>query len=271
MIQIYFINLTDSTERRVWFESQVKGFGLTARRVEAINGFELSNHELRRYRSFQLSAHSMGPAEIGCYLSHRKVWEIIRDADDPWAFVAEDDLLLANNCQQFFKNFNWIPVCADLVKAETALNRCHRDPRVATIHAGCNVRKLLSWHGRAGGYFVSKSTAQILVQDAKGICEPADHFLFDPHIGIFDKLNVYQIEPAFGLQYRYSQALMSGFESTISINSKCKTRPKGYPLFQREAVRSFHRLRRGLKNKLYSLRHGTLYSAVPFYSNNSSR
>lgn len=30
--------------------------------------------------------------EMACYLGHRKVWALIRDAEALWVFVAEDDV-----------------------------------------------------------------------------------------------------------------------------------------------------------------------------------
>lgn len=35
---------------------------------------------------------ALGPGEIGCFLSHRKCWQIIAQSDAPYALIAEDDL-----------------------------------------------------------------------------------------------------------------------------------------------------------------------------------
>ncbi|WP_292455937.1 glycosyltransferase family 25 protein [Mesorhizobium sp.] len=41
---------------------------------------------MRALASVPLSA-----GEIGCFLSHRKVWQMVAGSRDEWAFVAEDD------------------------------------------------------------------------------------------------------------------------------------------------------------------------------------
>ncbi len=35
---------------------------------------------------------NLNPAEVGCFLSHRRCWEMIADGDAPYALIAEDDM-----------------------------------------------------------------------------------------------------------------------------------------------------------------------------------
>jgi len=76
-------------------------------RVPAVHGASLSEDELRRVltpRAFYMLKHRAGqhrprlscmdlgsPNAVGCYLSHIKVWEKMRDLRLPYALVLEDD------------------------------------------------------------------------------------------------------------------------------------------------------------------------------------
>ncbi len=265
MIQIYFINLDASVERRLWFEGQASRLGLVAGRFEARDGRNLSECELKKLQELRGSDIWMGPAEIGCFLSHREVWKRIQEADQQWTFVAEDDLHLAEDCIPFFEESDWIPAKADLVRAETTFRKCHRESSPDSILMGRNVRRLISWHGGAGGYFISSSAARLLVNATKNICEPADQLLFNPDFGIFDQLRVFQVDPAFGLQDLFFKTLKPRFEKSI-IDCERQNRPKRDTLvrIRRELVRPIHQVRRALENRVYSYQHGTVYSSVPY-------
>ena len=272
MIRVYFINLLASVERRSWFEAQADGLGLSATRIEACSGRELAECDLSHCQSQRLSDIWMGPAEVGCFLSHRKTWKKIQEEADPWAFVAEDDLHLAADCGPFFEESEWIPDSADLIKAETTFKKCHRELDAASKHTGRNVHRLLSLHGGAGGYFVSKSAAKMLVEACDGFCEPADHVLFNPAFGLFDKLQVFQIEPAFGLQDIFFKHRIPGFEkSTLAVERKSQKKPDSYTRLRRELARPFLRLWQELDHRLHSVRYGTNYSSVQYRDQDTVR
>ena len=60
-----------------------------------MNGAELQRSEISRVYKSRWWKHYVPliPAEIGCYLSHLKLWERVADGDEDGAFVFEDDFL----------------------------------------------------------------------------------------------------------------------------------------------------------------------------------
>ena len=269
MISCYFINLSSSSGRRNLFQSQASRLGIVVNRVDACDGGQLTEADLKMHRSRVRLEPWMSPGEIGCFLSHRKAWRLVTETGDQWAFVAEDDLYLADDCSALFARLDWIPGNADLIKANTSFRACHRFPERESAIQMRAIRRLLSNHGDAGGYFISKSAAEMLLELTEQVCEPADCLLFNPDWGIFDKLAVYQIEPAIGIQRIYTRAEIRGVERSILDDDRRArpTRPRLMKRIRRELARPFRQMIYTLKNQQHSVRNGTLYSAVPFCKN----
>ncbi len=269
MISCYFINMSSSSGRRILFQSRADDLGISVIRVDACDGNQLTEADLKTYRSRVRLEPWMSAGEIGCFLSHRKAWRLVTETGDQWAFVAEDDLYLADDCSTFFSREDWIPGNADLIKADTNFRTCHRSAEQETIAQMRFVRRLLSNHGHAGGYFISSSTAELLLELTNQMCEPADCILFNPDWGIFEKLISYQIEPAIGVQRQFFRATIQGVERSILDDDRTArpTRPRLMKRIRRELARPFRQMIHTLKNQQHSVRNGTLYSAVPFCKN----
>ncbi|MFC3118386.1 glycosyltransferase family 25 protein [Jhaorihella thermophila] len=74
---------------------QLEAQGLPWRRIDAVNGWELSEDEIARVYDARANArrgkYPLVPAEIGCYLSHIEAWRAIAASDQPGGFIFEDD------------------------------------------------------------------------------------------------------------------------------------------------------------------------------------
>ena len=66
--------------------------------IDAVDGRALSAVELSAVYQTELSQprypFALNPAEVGAFLSHRKVWTALIESGANWAFVAEDDIAL---------------------------------------------------------------------------------------------------------------------------------------------------------------------------------
>ena len=65
-------------------------------RLSAVDGKLLSAEELK-LNSTKIANFLIPRGVIGCYLSHRKFWQLVVDKNLPSAIVFEDDVHLANN------------------------------------------------------------------------------------------------------------------------------------------------------------------------------
>lgn len=96
-LKTYIINLEKSTVRRQYMQDLLSKFEfLDLEFIKAIDGRSLSDEALHsRFdfkRSRALYGKTMNAGEIGCVLSHRKVYQELLDSEDPYALVLEDDI-----------------------------------------------------------------------------------------------------------------------------------------------------------------------------------
>lgn len=96
-LKTYVINLEKSTVRRQYMQDLLSGFEfLDLEFVKAIDGRSLSDEALHTRFDFKKSralyGKTMNAGEVGCVLSHRKVYQTLLDSEDPYALVLEDDI-----------------------------------------------------------------------------------------------------------------------------------------------------------------------------------
>jgi glycosyl transferase, family 25 len=98
---VYLINLSTSPERLEKSKKRLAEQNINYIRVEGILGKELSNQEINQHYSEELNRAKYHTAltkgQIGCYLSHRKVWQLIADGDNDFAIILEDDFVLSGD------------------------------------------------------------------------------------------------------------------------------------------------------------------------------
>ena len=97
LFELYVINLDRSADRWQRISQHLDGLGLDAQRVSAVDASQLSSIELSDHYNEHLNKSTffigLKPAEIGCFLSHRKVLQrFIDHSDKPYAIILEDDV-----------------------------------------------------------------------------------------------------------------------------------------------------------------------------------
>lgn len=263
-IPVFFINMDDAADRRDWFQAQATRLGLEVSRVAAVAGRELPGDTLDRLKASIHSGTPLGPSEIGCFLSHRRAWEQVLASGAEWAFVAEDDLHLADGAAAYYRSTDWIPEDAELIKAETTFRRCHMEREGTPSPDGRQLRQVYSLHGGAGGYFIRRKAAQDALDLTREICEPADHVLFNPEFGYFDDHVTYQIDPAIAVQDLLRRESKAGFlQSGLAIERRAQSKPKAGKI-AREIARPLRRLVQAVKDTWVSLQQKTLFKRVDY-------
>jgi|28_taG_2_1085356.scaffolds.fasta_scaffold00015_160 glycosyl transferase family 25 len=256
-IPIFLINLDRSSDRLEDISRRLSAMNLTFERIPAVNSDDIPDEQAERLLSYRSGHLPLGKGEMGCFLSHRKVWKEIIDRGLTWAFVAEDDLHLAH-AEAFFENSNWLPTDAHIVKAETARQRVFLSTELHSEVAGHELRLLKSYHGGSAGYFVSAKGAALLLKESETRCDALDHVLFHHWIGIVQQMTVYQMDPAICVQdYLLGGPQKRGFRSTLNSDRKdsrrtqgIKGKPKGLAKIWRELSRPFTRLARKVSDAL---------------------
>jgi len=226
----YVINLDRSPQRMARLSALFGHSGIEVVRIAAIDGDGLAEAELAYWQSRSRIWNPLTRHEIACFLSHRKAWKLAVEEGEPWAFVCEDDIHVSGAFRQFMNTRAWLPADADVVKAETTLDRVEfARPDIAQVFDH-TLRKLTSEHLGAAGYFISRQACQRLLHLTEECCEPVDCLLFSTRAPIMRQLEIYQIDPALCVQDRFlvRDGRGLGLASQIPLTRFDKVAPVGF-------------------------------------------
>lgn len=105
-VAAFVIALRSAVERTDQVDRLIAASPVPCRRWDATDGRALSAEETARYHSPELHHPHYGfgltAAEIGCFLSHRRIWQQIVDESLSHALIMEDDLELLPNFEAVF-------------------------------------------------------------------------------------------------------------------------------------------------------------------------
>lgn len=119
MIPILYINLDRRSDRNDYISKNLRQLSLSATRVAAIDGTLVKESEKRfvDYDKFILRMkRPIRQGEIGCAMSHRKIWQTMINDDIPYALIIEDDvtlhpdILLLLNTPLFYQKYDFINI-----------------------------------------------------------------------------------------------------------------------------------------------------------------
>ena len=94
----FVINLEHDHARRAHMQTQLEALGLDAEFVPAVNGRALTPADRARYdrqKALRVYGVDMMDTEIGCYLSHYRLYERMVREDIPVALIMEDDIAIS--------------------------------------------------------------------------------------------------------------------------------------------------------------------------------
>jgi glycosyl transferase family 25 len=195
----YIINLDRSVDRLDFMARQLQALQVPFERIRAIEGRNPSPEDRHSFAG-EFAATTLGPAEIGCLLSHRKAWQAIAASGAPWGVVLEDDVLLSRDYPGFVNDLGWIPPDADLIKIEA---QPHAKVNLSRPIARTGTRQLHRLKGScmaAGAYAVSRRFCERQLERPFPTDLPADIYLFDPRSREFATTVTYVLKPAIAIQ-----------------------------------------------------------------------
>ena len=93
---MFVLNLDRAPDRWKYMLTVLDEQGLSAERLPAVDGKNLTDAEMRT-QSTQLAAFLQPRGVIGCYLSHKRFWQLVVDRNLPEAIIFEDDVRLVDD------------------------------------------------------------------------------------------------------------------------------------------------------------------------------
>ncbi len=282
-MKCYFINLDRSVDRRQFMEeqfrylqTQVPEGSMELIRISAVDAGKLDEetiaaHYMKKYNSFNarffpnvLSGVGMSAGEIACFLSHRKCWQQIIQADDDYAVVFEDDVVFSEKAGAFLSDTAWIPVDADIVKLEVLTRKIITAVSPEKVCQGKEIFRLYSSSLGTAAYVISKKAAQKFLQMSEKFYIPVDHFMFSILFPYFKEFICYQVVPAVCIQEMEYRGKNSVLKSTTVSSKKERFARRVRRLMglgikaKRELIRAFLQVksRLGIRKKVLNTFNG---------------
>lgn len=173
---VYLINLPRDRERGEQMRRQIDALQLETRHVEAVYGRDLDASQLSTLYSPELNRarfhKPLSPGEIGCYASHLRVWELMRDDSAPMALVLEDDVVLGPELPALLDAVARLPARWDMIKL---LGRDHeRVARRLPLLDRWSVVRYRRAPSLTGAYLLSREGARRLAGSRRPFYRPVD-------------------------------------------------------------------------------------------------
>lgn len=193
-VPVFVVNLERNQERRRFAVQHLANLGIEARVFPATDGKQLNRSELEQKGIYndklahEKFSRSLSSAEIGCMLSHLRLYQYLRDQGIGMALILEDDAVLDNEIVvRLPKLIHGLPSDWDVVQL---IYECRDYERVSP-----GVVRFLSERCMpvaSGGYLVRASGIEKLLKEAYPLRYPADSYIGrSPRWGV----NVYGAAP----------------------------------------------------------------------------
>lgn len=121
------INLDRSHERLIHIQRQFEVHNLSFERVPAVDALNIAPQTLDNIRKSYspFITKELSTAEIACFMSHMKCWQLVIDRKIKGAFIFEDDIALSKEGIPLLISENWIPENVDICQ----LGTCFQTPK----------------------------------------------------------------------------------------------------------------------------------------------
>jgi glycosyl transferase family 25 len=186
-VPTFVVNLPRDVARRQHMAQLLAERGLDAEFIPAVDGSTLSAAERAAYdhdRALRVYGVAMMDGELGCYLSHYRLYErIVRERIET-ALVLEDDLEISPDLPAVVQGLvacdrNWL-----IVRLESQRDRIRTPPspefvgrRVADLPGGAGLYRLRTHVLGTGAYLIRREGAARMLEYGRRIFMPIDHTL----------------------------------------------------------------------------------------------
>jgi glycosyl transferase family 25 len=219
----FIISLTDSHDRIKESHSLFASLGIGYKVFNAVDGRSIQSRLKKVFYDAGLNRKyyktNLSDPEIGCYLSHRGVWQRIVDENLEGAFIFEDDFLPAADLMCVLNSIQKLDLPPFIAKLNGQSRRAVHG--IADLSGQYRLVKPSVVPGRTTAYAISRAAAETLLKRTLPIYRPIDvDFRFWWQLGV----DVYLVQPA-----PVSERPSSHADSTIEAARRAM-KPQALPL-----------------------------------------
>ena len=182
---VFVVNMARDTARRQYMAETLAKVGIAAEFVVAVDGSTLTAAERAAYdrsRALRVYGVEMKDSEIGCYLSHHRIYERMVREDIGLALILEDDVSIGPALPDVLAQLVACPFTDWLVvRLDTKLGRVNEPAspkylgeRVADLGGGTGLYRLRTQVLGVGAYLIRREGAVRMIEYGKRIFMPID-------------------------------------------------------------------------------------------------
>ncbi len=265
-IKIYVVSLKNQLDRRAHIEKQFQQLGLEYNFFDAIS----KGNAIRVCQDLSLNfvPDSITLGELGCFMSHVSLWQMMINKNIPYLVIFEDDIVLSTRIHNILLKLDMLTQQYDVIKLETMQTPTELGRKIA-IDDDLHICSLLSEHMGTAAYVVSNECAVLMMNKLSltSIDKPIDHLLFKDWLKDFSN---HQVFPAVAIQDDLLHSKETALVSNLEKERKQRMGKNTYPStkrgkVQRELSRLFKQLSPSYWFQKYNLKSKTKgHCIVPF-------
>lgn len=251
-VSVFVINLERDFERRIHMENMLKKMDIDATFVRAVDGKTLTSQERKAYdqkKALRIYGVEMLDNELGCYLSHYRIYRRMIENNLPFALIFEDDIDISPTLPSIvnelvsLKDPKLLVVRLHSMRAKVveATTQKFTGKEVKSLQHG-TLLKLNTHTLGAGAYLISHSGAKRMLHYGERIFMPIDQTM--------DRFWENGITPYIVRPFPVRQLP----QFTTSIGDRSGDRNKGEH-FSQFLARRCQRLSDSVRKRLYFMLH----------------
>ncbi len=174
-MKTFVINLDKEKARMASIDAQLSQLGVVYERISAVYGKELPlqerNQAVNKFRWWCAMGRPVVNAEIGCALSHFKIYTRMVEENIPYACILEDDIKLS---PKFKESVAQVESRLDVTKPQVVLLSDHTRQYGGVLEADSfELRKSINGTC-ADGYCLTQEAAKVLLKQNLPLLVPCD-------------------------------------------------------------------------------------------------
>jgi glycosyl transferase, family 25 len=159
---IWILNLERSRDRRKYMEMQLNELDWQFEIIPAVDSKYLGSEDLKHYstqEAMKTIQRDLKPGEIGCALSHARMWERIVAENIEEVLILEDDVTVKGELLEVLERRSAFPGDWEFINFRTDVQKIPFGPPVYTEYRICHFR---SYANRTCAYFINARGAKKL-------------------------------------------------------------------------------------------------------------
>ena len=198
-IPVWIINLKRDTDKLSFMQTQMQRLGIDYQVIEAIDGRSLGEDQKAPYsRSIALRdfGRELTAGEIGCALTHIRIWNLMVEKDIEELLILEDDVHLGIGLIEVLKHRDRLPSDYQHINFSTNARQIPFGEYVADIY---RASKHAERPYLTSAYLLTKAGAIKLINLVSPLYMPIDNFITITDIksyGIFPRVAVLAESPS---------------------------------------------------------------------------